>query len=135
MNERSARIALVGHCGPDSFALRSAAGRAVPGAGIVFANDARAAEVEFEKADLLLVNRVLDGEFESVEGVGLIRALVSRPVRAGARRAAVMLVSNFAEAQKDAVAAGAGPGFGKKEMNSERVRGLIRAAVGREAVG
>lgn len=130
MSQRAVRIALVGHCGPDSFALRSAAGRTVPGVRVVFANDARAVDTELGVSDLLLVNRVLDGEFESSEGVELIRELVARPAQNGGRKAAVMLVSNFADAQQEAVAAGARPGFGKKEMNSERARELIRAAVG-----
>ncbi len=129
MSERAVRIALVGHCGPDSFALRSAAGRTVPGVQVVFANDSRSVDAEFEASDLLLVNRVLDGEFESSAVVELIRELVARPAARGGRKAALMLVSNFADAQKDAVAAGAMPGFGKKEMNSERARDLIRAAV------
>jgi len=115
--------------------LRSAVGRTILGVQVVFANDARAVEAEFESADLLLVNRVLDGEFESTGGVELVRSLAARAKATDQRVPALMLVSNFADAQEEAVAAGARPGFGKKEMNSERVRELIRAALGVPVTG
>jgi hypothetical protein len=41
-----------------------------------------------------------------------------------------MLVSNYAEAQAAAVAAGAVPGFGKREIGQPRVAQLIREALG-----
>lgn len=118
------RIALVGHCGPDSYALRSAVGRFVPEADVVFARDEATLEAEVQRADLLLVNRHLDGEFGEPSGIHLIQRLH------GAGRARTMLVSNFSEAQAKAEAAGAAPGFGKREMNAEATREKLRGALG-----
>ena len=42
-----------------------------------------------------------------------------------------MLVSNYADAQKQAVAAGARPGFGKAELNSSKAVDAIAAALPR----
>ena len=42
----------------------------------------------------------------------------------------LMLVSNYPDAQADAVANGALPGFGKRELGSPRVAELIREALG-----
>jgi hypothetical protein len=41
----------------------------------------------------------------------------------------MMLVSNYADAQQAAVAAGALPGFGKRELGTPRVSQLIRDAL------
>jgi hypothetical protein len=40
-----------------------------------------------------------------------------------------MLVSNYPEAQQEALAAGALPGFGKRELSTPRVTQLLRNAV------
>jgi hypothetical protein len=41
----------------------------------------------------------------------------------------VMLISNYADAQRDAEAAGALPGFGKREIGSKRVTELLQNAL------
>lgn len=118
-------VALVGHCGPDMFALRSALRSALPGAEIVTVQDEKSlAQTE---ADLLLINRVLDGRFEDESGLKLIeRMAVGGAEGAGP---AVMLVSNFADAQSAATEAGALPGFGKKELYSDTMKQRLRAAL------
>lgn len=118
------RVVLVGHCGPDSFALRSAIRSALPGAEVEFANDPEALETELGRADLLLVNRVLDGRFPTHGGIELIQNL------AAGERPVAMLISNFPEAQAAAEAVGAAPGFGKAEMYTEQTRQRLREAVG-----
>ncbi|MEX2219906.1 MAG: hypothetical protein WD749_14235 [Phycisphaerales bacterium] len=125
--DRAARIALVGHCGPDSYALRSAISGFVPGAEVVFAHDDDALAAEVARADLLLINRTLDGSFSDAGGIELVRRLHAAGVRA---RPPLMLVSNFADAQREAEAAGALPGFGKKEMYSQTTRARVRGALG-----
>jgi hypothetical protein len=40
-----------------------------------------------------------------------------------------MLVSNYAEAQAAALAAGAAPGFGKREIGTPKVKELLRSAL------
>jgi two-component system chemotaxis response regulator CheY len=119
------RIALIGHCGPDSSYLRMAVSRAVKGAQVVAADDS--AELDRllrEGVDLLLFNRVLDYGFDDTEGVVVIRKL-----RASHPGLKMMLVSNYPEAQTEALAAGALPGFGKREMSSPRVTDLLRQAM------
>jgi two-component system, chemotaxis family, chemotaxis protein CheY len=119
------RVALIGHCGPDSSYLRLTVSRAMKDVQVVMADDA--AELDkliLSGVDLLLFNRVLDYGFDDSEGVAVIRKL--RKTHPHLR---MMLVSNYPEAQAEAVAAGALPGFGKREMSSPRVSELIREAL------
>lgn len=120
----SVNVVLVGHCTPDAYALKNAVRRAAPHARIVMANsDEQLAGLAVPGA-LLLVNRALDGEFRAEDGVALIAGLASP-------RPAAMLISNFPDAQAAAVAAGALPGFGKKEMGAAAVAEKIAAALTR----
>lgn len=61
--------------------------------------------------DLVLVNRKLTQDLG--DGLELIERIKADPQLA---QTPVMLLSNFPEAQKTAVAAGAEPGFGKAEL-------------------
>jgi DNA-binding NarL/FixJ family response regulator len=98
---------------------------ALAGAEVVSArDDEELREILKDGAVLLLVNRQLDYGFPEDEGVELIRRL-----RASHPDARAMLVSNFPDAQKAAVAAGALMGFGKRELGSPRVTQLLRAAM------
>lgn len=116
-------VLLVGHCGPDAYMLRSAVRSALPNAEIVMVDDEATLAAKLDSANLLLVNRVLDGRFESDDGIGLIASLSpDRPAR-------FMLVSNFADAQARAEAAGAVPGFGKSQIRSEETTRRLRAAL------
>lgn len=126
---RPARIALVGHCGPDSWMLKGVAARAFPGAEVAMVNDAATAQAHAEKADLLLVNRTLDGDFDTRSGLDLIRVLMALPLG----RAAIMLVSNHADAQSQAEALGAAPGFGKAKAGTPEAAQRMRTAVERRA--
>lgn len=119
------RVVLVGHCGPDSGMLKSVLSRVLPACDVVRADDEQTALDEVTRADLLLVNRQLDGDFSSQGGVELIHELVGVP----ARKAAIMLVSNFEDAQQAAVAEGAAMGFGKARAGSADAAERIRAAV------
>jgi len=121
--DRAPRLALVGHCTPDSFALTSAIKGAIPGASIdrLDAHD-RVAE-DAGSYDLLLVNRVLDGDFPDTSGIALIGALSASGVR-------TMLISNYPESIDESVRAGAAPGFGKSEMRSDRAARALREALG-----
>ncbi len=75
-------------------------------------------------ADLLLFNRQLDYGFEDELGCDLIRKL-----RLQYPNVKMMLVSNYPDAQAEALAAGALPGFGKREIGQPRVNELLRAAL------
>lgn len=117
------RIALVGHCGPDTSYLMLAAKKAVPEAVIDRITDEKALQEFIDSGGgLLLVNRVLDGHFADDSGIELIgRVTADSHVRA-------MLVSNYEDAQFAAVQAGALSGFGKRDIGSPKVLELIKGA-------
>jgi len=126
------KILLVGHCGPDSsylrLAARSAAAEAspsAPDAAILMVNDDAALEQALlGRVDLLLVNRVLDGDFSDADGVSLIARL--KTVNPHLR---LMLISNYADSQAAASKAGALAGFGKRDIGSARVRTILVGAL------
>jgi len=124
------RIALVGHCGPDSWMLKSVAQRAFPGGEVVMVQDDASARSEAARADLLLINRKLDGEFPTGSGLDLIGELI--PMKG--RRAAVMLVGNHADAQAVAVELGAILGFGKANAGTPEAAQAMRVAASRAAL-
>ena len=121
----SKKVALVGHCGPDSSFLRMAVSSADRSVQVLAADDSSELnKVLADGVDLLLLNREMPYGFEDHEGVGLIRKLRSQ--HPGVK---MMLVSNYPEAQAAAVAAGAVPGFGKREIGTKRVAEVIREAL------
>ena len=121
----SKKVVLVGHCGPDSSFLRIAVSRASRDVQVLSADDGTELQrVLNDGADLLLFNRTLDFGFDDYEGVAVIRKL--RPQYPAVK---MMLVSNYPDAQAAAVAEGALPGFGKRELNTPRVSELIREAL------
>lgn len=75
--------------------------------------------------DLVLVNRVLENDRSS--GIDLVRR-IKNDSRFG--EIPVMLVSNFADAQAQAVDAGAVPGFGKKALDSPETVAILRSLLG-----
>jgi CheY-like chemotaxis protein len=121
----SKKVVLVGHCGPDSSFLRIAVSRVGKDVQVLSADDGKELNRVLEAGvDLLLLNRQLDYGFDDDEGIAVIRKL--RPSYPDVK---MMLVSNYAEAQAAAVAEGALPGFGKRELGTPRVAELIREAL------
>lgn len=125
------KIILVGHCGFDAFSLKQAAehwskelAEQVP---VVTAEDDATLQQHISGESLLLVNRVLGGHFQDSEGVALIEKL-----NAGETKAPAMLVSNYDDAQEQAVRAGAMPGFGKAKLRdpatTQRMKDLLAGA-------
>jgi len=122
------KVALVGHCGPDSSYLRMAVSKVDRGVQVLAADDSNELDRLLQDGvDLLLLNRQLDWGFDEHEGVALLRKL-----RAKYPELKMMLVSNYPDAQAAAVAAGGMPGFGKREIGSPRVAELLREALGQE---
>ena len=122
------RVLSVGQCGPDHgtisrFLRKSFSAEVEPAEtldqalGLIRSHPGRYA--------LVLANRVfdLDGEL----GIDLIRALKADSALAGLP---IMLVSNLPEAQTEAQAAGALPGFGKSELGSARSLDALRVVLG-----
>lgn len=122
-NQPNIRVSLVGHCGPDSFALRSAVAGFIPGVKIEKLDSQKEFEAQVGEFDLHLVNRVLDGAFPNESGIELIR-------EHHAGNPPMMLISNFPEALQTAVEAGGVMGFGKRAMRSDEARQALQAALG-----
>jgi CheY-like chemotaxis protein len=74
---------------------------------------------------LVLVNRQLDAD--GTEGVDVIRAIKADDAVSSIP---VMLVSNFADAQEAAQAAGAEPGFGKAQLEAADTNAKLAAVLG-----
>jgi hypothetical protein len=121
MSEQT-QIALVGHCGPDAFALQSSVMGFVPGSVIHRINSADELSSKMPELALLLVNRVLDGRFGSESGIELIENLSDDAPPA-------MLISNFQESLLESVAAGAVMGYGKKSMRSPEAESALLSAL------
>ena len=119
------KILLVGHCGPDSSYLKMAVRKAEPAAEIVMADDPRELSNALEAGvDLVLLNRELGYGFEQPMGVEVIKTL-----KQTIPTLKTMLVSNYPDAQQAAEAAGALPGFGKREIGTPRVTKLLQDAL------
>jgi DNA-binding NarL/FixJ family response regulator len=120
------KVLLVGHCGPDSSYLRMSVRKAVPDVEILSADDGEELTKILERGiDLILFNRELGYGYDPDTGVEAIRAL--RPTFPDVR---MMVVTNYDDVQRQAQAAGAQPGFGKKELGTARVAELLRDALG-----
>lgn len=121
----STRIALVGHCGPDSTYLRMTVMKAAKDVQVIMADDdSELKDALSQGVDLILFNRELGYGFTETMGVDLIKRL-----RAEHPNLRMMLVSNYADAQAAAVANGALLGFGKREIGSPRVVEVLKEAL------
>ena len=120
------RILSVGQCGYDHGGLSRRLGHSLDAEVVPAATHPEALDALRDRGpfDLVLVNRV--GDRDGAPGLDLIRALKADPDLADLP---VMLVSNFAHAQDEAVALGALPGFGKAELGSPSVLDRLRAAL------
>jgi hypothetical protein len=116
---------LVGHCWADRMGLRSVVKRAVRGARIERADDLSALRSYLGGGAVLLINRELGGGFDTGNGVELIRQLAET----GDAESAI-LISNYPDAQEQAAAAGALPGFGKSQLRDPATEQLLRRAAG-----
>lgn len=119
------RVALVGHCGFDSGSLSRFASEIAPDAQVVRINDQRSLDDAAGPDTLLLVNRVLDGRFDvGGSGIELIKTLVAQ-----SNPGPVMLISNYDDAQQQAQAAGALPGFGKSQIADRSTKQRVTDAI------
>lgn len=111
---KTKRVLDVGNCGPDHGSIS----RMLVGKFSVEVSSADTlaqtlALLKQEQFDLVLVNRKLDIDYS--DGLEIIQAMKSDPDTSDVP---VMLVTNFAEHQDTAVAAGALRGFGKLELET-----------------
>ena len=118
------RILLVGHCGIDGPRLKDELSKAIPSATVERINSDADLRSALEKgAALLLVNREPVG-FDG-QGIDLIKQVKSEHPDATS-----MLVSDHADAQREAEGAGAVKGFGKSEMGSPGLAKHVEQALG-----
>ncbi len=118
------RVLDVGQCRPDHAAIRyvmESLGAEVDAAYLPA--DALEA-MKRERYDLVVINRKLDSDYS--DGTDLIRMMKADRSTADIP---VMLISNYPDAQEEAVSLGALPGFGKLEMMKDSVHARIRAAL------
>jgi CheY-like chemotaxis protein len=115
------RVLSVGQCGPDTAQLRALVERNFAAQLLTADTGEQAcAALRSGHVDLVLVNRKLDIDYS--DGLDIIRQ-----IKADAELAVVpcMLVTNYAEHQQSAVAAGAEPGFGKLEFAQPETRAKL----------
>lgn len=125
----STRVVLVGHCGVDGPRLKEAIESGASPCEVLRINTPEELEsVCREGADLLLVNREPVGFDE--QGMDLLRDLCKR--YPGQK---VMLVSDYEDAQQEAVKAGALPGFGKADLGSPRLVETVKGALSGDEKG
>jgi len=121
------KVLSLGQCMADhtgiSWLLRSQFGAEVTAAATF--EDALA-KLRQDHFDLVLVNRVLD--YDGRPGLDFIARLKEDE---RSRGLPVMLVSNYEDAQQEAVARGALPGFGKAELREPQTLSSLAAVLGR----
>jgi CheY-like chemotaxis protein len=120
------QVLSVGQCSADHGSIRRLLEGDL-GARVVRADTAAAALAELGRSafDLVLVNRV--GAYDGASGLDLIREISADEAL---RHVPVMLVSNYADAQREAEEAGARRGFGKAELGRPETRSRLRELLG-----
>jgi CheY-like chemotaxis protein len=118
----SKRVLDVGNCVPDHAAIRGLLER-IFRAEVVQAHDPDDALAALRAGpfDLVLVNRKLDQDYS--DGLDIIKSIKADPKVA---QVPCMLITNYADQQETAVAAGAEYGFGKKELHTEETRAKLK---------
>jgi two-component system chemotaxis response regulator CheY len=127
----SKRVLSLGQCGADHGSI-SGVLRDQLRAEVTAAHTFEEALAKLRKGgfDLVLVNRVLDHDGRS--GLDFIDRVKGD---AQLRGVPVMLVSNYEDAQAEAVARGALPGFGKAALRQPETLERLRTALGAAAEG
>jgi two-component system chemotaxis response regulator CheY len=114
------RVLSVGQCGFDHGQISATLGEQFAAEVVRADGEAEALRrLRDEAFDLILVNRIFDADGAS--GIDFIRRL-----KKDGATVPVMLVSNYDDAQGEAVAAGALPGFGKAALGQAPVRERLR---------
>jgi CheY-like chemotaxis protein len=117
------RVLDVGQCGPDHATIRRYLTSHFD-SEVLQADgwEDTLAQLKGGRFDLVLVNRKLDADYS--DGIEIVRRLKADPATA---TVPVMLITNYAEHQDAAVAAGALRGFGKLEFDLAETRERLAA--------
>ncbi len=117
----SRRVLSVGQCMADhshiTYVLRANFAAEVTGADT---SDEALERMQREAFDLVLVNRIFDADGHS--GIAWIREVQADELL---RKVPILLVSNYADSQAEAIAAGARPGFGKASLQAPQTVALL----------
>jgi CheY-like chemotaxis protein len=115
----------VGNCGPDHSAI-SAMLRRHFDVEILRADQLSdtLATLQRQEVDLILINRKLDIDYS--DGIEILQAVKRSDAY---RDIPVMLITNYAEHQQQAIAAGAILGFGKLELNAPETLKRLEAVL------
>ncbi len=116
------RVFLVGHCTADFMFLSRFVRKQLPEASVERVNTDGELDAVIAEPAVLLVNRVLDGSFRDSSGMAVV-------VRSLAGGSVPLLISNYEDAQQQAVEAGATPGFGKGELGEAMAADRLQQAM------
>ena len=115
------KVISIGQCGYDNSQIGSLFSKLGADFTAVDLNRDLYNTLSASEPDLVLINRVNDSDGSS--GIALIKELKGSKEYS---KVPLLLVSNYEDAQKEAVALGALPGFGKSELASPTVSELIK---------
>jgi DNA-binding response OmpR family regulator len=123
-------VLVVGQCAPDHAAIANVlmswfGAEAVAG----HTADRALTMLRDRRYALVLINRIID--VDRSPGLDLIRRIRAEADFSGVP---VMLVSDVAEAQSEAQAAGAEPGFGKSALHAPATQALLRSYLDTTAI-
>lgn len=120
------QVLSVGNCGFDHRALAQLLQREFSAETVAAHSAAEALQAAREaEYALVLVNRIFDAD--GYEGLQLIKALKSDDATSSLP---VMLITNYADHQATALAAGAEPGFGKSTLHEPETRQRLAKFLG-----
>ncbi|MDA8563434.1 response regulator [Mariniblastus sp.] len=117
----------VGQCNPDHSSISGLLKQHFDDVTVqrVHAHDEAIAKAKELQPALVLINRLYDANGD--EGMETLAALKADDATA---KIPVMIVSNYADAQEAAVAAGAVQGFGKSALNAPETTALLSEHLG-----
>src|ERR1700754_1919242 len=119
------RVLDVGQCAPDHAAIRRLLESKFAALVIqTHGRDDTLAELGQKEFALVLVNRKLDADYS--DGLEIVKRIKTDPQL---QSVPVMLVSNYADAQQQAVAIGAEMGFGKAQLASGETYARLAAVL------
>jgi CheY-like chemotaxis protein len=122
---RAKRVLSVGQCYADHSAIAGTLQRHFQAEVASAATVAEALTLLRQQPfDLVLVNRVLDGDGSS--GLAMVEQFKAED---RLRDVPIMLVSNYEDAQQQAVEKGALPGFGKAALGQPRMLARVRVVL------
>jgi len=117
------RVLDVGQCAPDHYAIRQFIERSFDAQLVQTQDlDQTLSQLRGDDFDLVLINRKLDRDYS--DGIEILKAIKAD---ADLAQVPVMLITNYAEHQDLAVAAGGERGFGKNDLGSSTARELLAA--------